>query len=110
MPFWYVLSTAPLSTGQFQNMSLQGCMLPPPYQTLPPTCQAYEPTGPPNSLKNNLTGIAGGQNDHLNINHWLTQHLNVLQQVNMANLHNSELQSSPRIRPCAITSDEDKEC
>ena len=47
MPFSYVLSTAPLSTGQFQNMSLQGCMLPPPYQTLPPTGQAYEATAPP---------------------------------------------------------------
>ena len=48
-------------TGQFQNMSLQGCMLPPPYQTLPPTGQAYEPTAPPSSIRNNLTGIAVGQ-------------------------------------------------
>ena len=82
MPFWYVFTVQSCPSGTFLLSShallvrfihcslinravskhvLARLHAPTPYQALPPTGQAYEPTAPPSSLKNNLTGIAGGQ-------------------------------------------------
>ena len=48
-------------TGQFQNMSLQGCMLPPPYSILPPTAQ-YQPLA--NSAPQHSQAAQQGQPPH----------------------------------------------